>query len=87
MPIGTSVCRRAPAILISLGFFWVDTGSREDFDAIRKMLQARGIEFTDLALIVHTHVHSDQVGSSNTGENNTRPSCSGRIKRVLPRPG
>ncbi len=42
----------------------VDTGSPGDTEAIRSKLKALDIRFSDLAMIVHTHVHSDHMGST-----------------------
>jgi hydroxyacylglutathione hydrolase len=42
----------------------IDTGSPGDIELIRAKLRALDIEFSDLALIAHTHVHSDHIGST-----------------------
>ncbi len=42
----------------------VDTGSPGEVDAIRLKLRKHQIEFSDLALLVHTHVHSDHIGNT-----------------------
>lgn len=42
----------------------VDTGSRGDARAIRAACAAVGVALRDLALILHTHVHSDHVGTT-----------------------
>lgn len=44
----------------------VDTGSRGDSQGIEAECAAVGVELRDLALILHTHVHSDHFG--NTAE-------------------
>jgi hydroxyacylglutathione hydrolase len=44
----------------------VDTGSPGEVETLRKKLQALNVEFTDLALILHTHVHSDHFGNTAT---------------------
>jgi glyoxylase-like metal-dependent hydrolase (beta-lactamase superfamily II) len=40
----------------------VDTGSPSDFERLRAKLREQQVEFSDLALIVHTHIHSDHMG-------------------------
>ena len=42
----------------------VDAGSKGEADAIEAAMRAHGVAPRDLALIVHTHAHSDHVGSS-----------------------
>ena len=42
----------------------IDTGSRGDAGAIRTACAAAGVEIRDLALILHTHVHSDHFGNT-----------------------
>lgn len=42
----------------------VDTGTAKDTETIRSNLRAHNVEFSDLALIIHTHVHSDHMGST-----------------------
>lgn len=42
----------------------VDTGSPGEEDAIEVGLQRAGVNTDDLGLILHTHVHSDHVGST-----------------------
>lgn len=42
----------------------IDTGSPGEADAIEKAVKAEGFELEDLALIAHTHAHSDHVGST-----------------------
>ena len=42
----------------------VDAGSKGEADAIEKALRKHGVGVRDLALILHTHAHSDHVGSS-----------------------
>ena len=42
----------------------VDTGASGDVEAIRSKLRDLNVEFADLSLIVHTHVHSDHMGST-----------------------
>lgn len=42
----------------------VDTGSPGDTETIRSKLKALDVRFSDLAMIVHTHVHSDHMGST-----------------------
>lgn len=42
----------------------VDTGSPGDIESLRKQLRHLGVSFSDLALVLHTHVHSDHMGSS-----------------------
>ena len=42
----------------------VDTGSPSDIELIRSKLRDFNVELRDLALIVHTHVHSDHIGST-----------------------
>ena len=42
----------------------VDAGSKGEADAIERALAEHGIAPRDLALILHTHAHSDHVGSS-----------------------
>ena len=42
----------------------VDTGSPGDTETIRSKLNALDVRFSDLAMIVHTHVHSDHMGST-----------------------
>ena len=42
----------------------VDAGSKGEADAIERALGKHGVAPRDLALIVHTHAHSDHVGSS-----------------------
>ncbi len=42
----------------------VDTGSPGECETIRSRLRELDIEFSDLSLIVHTHVHSDHMGST-----------------------
>ncbi|MEO1619043.1 MAG: MBL fold metallo-hydrolase [Planctomycetota bacterium] len=44
----------------------VDSGSPKETAAIRSQLRRFHVEFSDLALIIHTHVHSDHMG--NTAE-------------------
>ena len=40
----------------------VDSGSPGDFETIRRKLGELQVDLRDLALIVHTHVHSDHIG-------------------------
>ena len=40
----------------------VDTGSPSDFERLRAKLREQQVEFRDLGLIVHTHIHSDHMG-------------------------
>jgi glyoxylase-like metal-dependent hydrolase (beta-lactamase superfamily II) len=40
----------------------VDSGSPSDFVAIRRKLAELQVDLRDLALIVHTHIHSDHIG-------------------------
>lgn len=42
----------------------VDTGAPNDTELIRSKLREIGVEMRDLAMIVHTHVHSDHMGST-----------------------
>ena len=42
----------------------IDTGTANDAERIRSKLRSINVEFRDLALIVHTHVHSDHMGST-----------------------
>jgi glyoxylase-like metal-dependent hydrolase (beta-lactamase superfamily II) len=42
----------------------VDTGSPNEHTAIIAALHAQGLQLADISLIVHTHVHSDHVGST-----------------------
>lgn len=42
----------------------VDTGSPGEGAAIQAALHAQGLAVSDLSLILHTHVHSDHVGST-----------------------
>lgn len=42
----------------------VDTGTAKDGQAIRTGLAKLRIELSELALIVHTHIHSDHMGST-----------------------
>ena len=42
----------------------VDTGAPNDIETIRSKLNAFGVKFSDIALIIHTHVHSDHMGST-----------------------
>ena len=42
----------------------VDTGTAKDGQAIRAALAKLRIELSELALIVHTHIHSDHMGST-----------------------
>ena len=42
----------------------VDAGGPRDVNAIRSKLRDLHVKFSDLALIVHTHVHSDHMGST-----------------------
>lgn len=42
----------------------VDTGSPNDAELVRSQLRNVNVELRDLALIVHTHVHSDHMGST-----------------------
>ena len=42
----------------------VDTGSKGEGDAIAGAMAEHGVQTADLALIAHTHAHSDHVGSS-----------------------
>ena len=42
----------------------VDAGSKGEVDKIERAMKGHGIAPRDLALIVHTHAHSDHVGSS-----------------------
>ena len=42
----------------------VDTGSKGEADRIEAAMKGHGVAARDLALIVHTHAHSDHVGSS-----------------------
>ena len=42
----------------------VDTGSPNEIETIRRLLGEHGVALSDLALIIHTHVHSDHVGST-----------------------
>ncbi len=51
----------------------VDTGSPNETEAIRVQLRRSNVEFSDLALILHTHVHSDHMGS--TAEIMAEASC------------
>ena len=44
----------------------VDTGSSGEADKIVKALARAGLTPADLGLILHTHVHSDHVGSTTT---------------------
>ena len=43
----------------------VDTGSPKDFELLRSKLRNHGIEFKDLSLIAHTHIHSDHAGCTS----------------------
>lgn len=43
----------------------VDTGSRGDFTRIAAGCAAAGVAVRDLALILHTHVHSDHFGNTS----------------------
>lgn len=51
----------------------VDTGSPNETEATRVQLRRSNVEFSDLALILHTHVHSDHMGS--TAEIMAEASC------------
>jgi hydroxyacylglutathione hydrolase len=51
----------------------VDTGSRGDAPRIEAALAAAGVALRDLALILHTHVHSDHFG--NTAELAAKAGC------------
>lgn len=42
----------------------IDTGTPHDTATIRAALRQRDLDFSDLALIVHTHAHSDHMGST-----------------------
>ena len=42
----------------------VDTGASKDIESIHSKLKQLRVDFRDLALIVHTHVHSDHMGST-----------------------
>jgi glyoxylase-like metal-dependent hydrolase (beta-lactamase superfamily II) len=42
----------------------IDTGSRGDARGIQAACAAAGVELRDLALILHTHVHSDHFGNT-----------------------
>lgn len=42
----------------------IDTGSPGEGSSIINALRQHGIEIADLSLILHTHVHSDHVGST-----------------------
>ena len=42
----------------------VDTGSPKEESRILRALEREGIRAADLSLILHTHVHSDHVGST-----------------------
>ena len=42
----------------------VDTGAPNDTELIRSRLRDISVELSDIALIVHTHVHSDHMGST-----------------------
>ena len=42
----------------------VDAGSKGEADAIEREMKRHGVAPGDLALIVHTHAHSDHVGAS-----------------------
>ncbi len=42
----------------------VDTGSPNETKAIWAQLRQYNVNFSDLALIIHTHVHSDHMGST-----------------------
>jgi hydroxyacylglutathione hydrolase len=42
----------------------VDTGSPKDGDALLRKLASHGVQGRDLALILHTHGHSDHCGST-----------------------
>ena len=42
----------------------IDTGSRGDARVINAACTAAGVELRDLALILHTHVHSDHFGNT-----------------------
>jgi glyoxylase-like metal-dependent hydrolase (beta-lactamase superfamily II) len=42
----------------------VDTGSPKDGDKLLKHIADHGVQGGDLALIVHTHGHSDHCGST-----------------------
>lgn len=46
------------------GAILVDSGVGSDEPKIRRALAAAGLEVRDLALLVHTHGHSDHAGSS-----------------------
>ncbi|MCB0187293.1 MAG: MBL fold metallo-hydrolase [Caldilineaceae bacterium] len=42
----------------------IDTGSPGEGKTLVKILRQHGVAVTDLSLILHTHVHSDHVGST-----------------------
>ncbi len=42
----------------------IDTGSPGEVESLRFILRKHQIEFSDLALIAHTHVHSDHLGNT-----------------------
>ncbi len=51
----------------------VDTGSPNETEVIRRNLRNSNVEFSDLALILHTHAHSDHMGS--TAEISAQANC------------
>lgn len=51
----------------------VDTGTTGELETIRRKLRALNVEFADLALLLHTHVHSDHFG--NTAEIAAEAKC------------
>ena len=42
----------------------VDTGTIGELETIRRKLRVLEVEFSDLALLLHTHVHSDHFGNT-----------------------
>ncbi len=51
-------------LLVGVRPILVDTGAPHDTAAIRAALQANHVDLSQLALILHTHVHSDHMGST-----------------------
>ena len=51
----------------------VDTGSPGELETIRRKLRALDVEFKDLSLLLHTHVHADHFG--NTAEIAAEAKC------------